>query len=231
MMIPAELQRLILMIAMAATGYLLILAWNNDYGDAAKNVSVTSAPDAGVAPSLGVTESVTPGLPALDGGVGSGTQVTDVPSSDLVAPISGSAVAAPVATPDSGDSAAAGSRLVKVFTDNLELWIDLRGGDIVRARLPQYPVSLDEGAESFVLLDRSGGRTYIAQSGLIGPTGLDSGGERPLFASSANNYDFRGKDGTVTLEATHKGVQVKNCLLYTSPSPRDATLSRMPSSA
>ena len=26
-------------------------------------------------------------------------------------------------------------------------------------------------------------------------------------------------------------VQFKNCLLYTSPSPRDATLSRMPSSA
>ena len=26
-------------------------------------------------------------------------------------------------------------------------------------------------------------------------------------------------------------TQMKNCLLYTSPSPRDATLSRMPSSA
>ena len=26
-------------------------------------------------------------------------------------------------------------------------------------------------------------------------------------------------------------VQFNNCLLYTSPSPRDATLSRMPSSA
>ena len=28
-----------------------------------------------------------------------------------------------------------------------------------------------------------------------------------------------------------KGRRGKNCLLYTSPSPRDATLSRMPSSA
>ena len=27
------------------------------------------------------------------------------------------------------------------------------------------------------------------------------------------------------------GLQLMNCLLYTSPSPRDATLSRMPSSA
>ena len=28
-----------------------------------------------------------------------------------------------------------------------------------------------------------------------------------------------------------KNSMIKNCLLYTSPSPRDATLSRMPSSA
>ena len=27
------------------------------------------------------------------------------------------------------------------------------------------------------------------------------------------------------------GINIKSCLLYTSPSPRDATLSRMPSSA
>ena len=32
-------------------------------------------------------------------------------------------------------------------------------------------------------------------------------------------------------EALIKSIPIKNCLLYTSPSPRDATLSRMPSSA
>ena len=32
-------------------------------------------------------------------------------------------------------------------------------------------------------------------------------------------------------EAVEKGAEVGTCLLYTSPSPRDATLSRMPSSA
>ena len=35
------------------------------------------------------------------------------------------------------------------------------------------------------------------------------------------------KKGTVLVE----GVNVNNCLLYTSPSPRDAHESRMPSSA
>ena len=34
-----------------------------------------------------------------------------------------------------------------------------------------------------------------------------------------------------TLDSNHGDDIVNNCLLYTSPSPRDATLSRMPSSA
>ena len=39
-------------------------------------------------------------------------------------------------------------------------------------------------------------------------------------------------DGTVHLTALYRNQHlIRNCLLYTSPSPRDATLSRMPSSA
>ena len=34
-----------------------------------------------------------------------------------------------------------------------------------------------------------------------------------------------------SLELAPNGCQISGCLLYTSPSPRDATLSRMPSSA
>ena len=45
---------------------------------------------------------------------------------------------------------------------------------------------------------------------------------------------FRGKIELSNIEAPHRYVingEGKGCLLYTSPSPRDATLSRMPSSA
>ena len=38
-------------------------------------------------------------------------------------------------------------------------------------------------------------------------------------------------DGQVYLDGANLNAQVGFCLLYTSPSPRDATLSRMPSSA
>ena len=34
-----------------------------------------------------------------------------------------------------------------------------------------------------------------------------------------------------TIESINKACEYISCLLYTSPSPRDATLSRMPSSA
>ena len=50
-------------------------------------------------------------------------------------------------------------------------------------------------------------------------------------------YDIRGIVGQNINENTAYtigrtfGQTVKSCLLYTSPSPRDATLSRMPSSA
>ena len=47
-----------------------------------------------------------------------------------------------------------------------------------------------------------------------------------------NAVDYKGPEGTEgeLRLTTARGSDV-NCLLYTSPSPRDATLSRMPSSA
>ena len=45
------------------------------------------------------------------------------------------------------------------------------------------------------------------------------------ISSLLNKKEQNDKDGTVI------NINSKTCLLYTSPSPRDATLSRMPSSA
>ena len=73
-------------------------------------------------------------------------------------------------------------------------------------------------------------------TGLIGPNGA---GKTTLFNVIAGLY--KPTDGRVLLAGTditglaphelfHKGV-LRTCLLYTSPSPRDGLLSRMPSSA
>ena len=49
------------------------------------------------------------------------------------------------------------------------------------------------------------------------------------FGSIEDSYEHLKKDVQVWDVAAERQVEI--CLLYTSPSPRDATLSRMPSSA
>ena len=58
-------------------------------------------------------------------------------------------------------------------------------------------------------------------------TAANTGGMAPTVTASI------GGDGaeTVSQERTQEKTVTETCLLYTSPSPRDATLSRMPSSA
>ena len=46
------------------------------------------------------------------------------------------------------------------------------------------------------------------------------------FSNGKSELRIEGKEAFM-----HQAGRAKNCLLYTSPSPRDATLSRMPSSA
>ena len=50
-----------------------------------------------------------------------------------------------------------------------------------------------------------------------------------------DGFEADSNIGCIVLTGSKKafaaGADIKDCLLYTSPSPRDATLSRMPSSA
>ncbi|MDD3516839.1 MAG: membrane protein insertase YidC [Chromatiales bacterium] len=66
---------------------------------------------------------------------------------------------------------------VRVVTDVLDLEIDTRGGSIVRADLPTYPVSLEEPDRPMRLLDEQV-RQFVAQSGLIHDRVADVDAER-----------------------------------------------------
>ena len=70
----------------------------------------------------------------------------------------------------------------------------------------------------------------IKLSGVPQPTVTWHHDGEPVRADYAREIEADGSLAIPSTELKHSGVY-KACLLYTSPSPRDATLSRMPSSA
>ncbi|MFT6790847.1 MAG: YidC/Oxa1 family membrane protein insertase [Cellvibrionaceae bacterium] len=92
-------------------------------------------------------------------------------------------------------------QLITVTTDTLDLVIDRQGGDIVSAVLPKHKVKLG-GEQGIILLERTATATYIAQSGLVGLNGTDSGQSRPLFQSSQNRYQLQDGDEQLVVDLT-----------------------------
>ncbi len=83
-------------------------------------------------------------------------------------------------------------RIVQVYTDVLQLAIDLNGGDIVELSLPKYLAHLDNPKGPFVLLEDNEALIYVAQSGLIGTDGIDNNG-RARFTASAPRFTLKGR--------------------------------------
>jgi len=188
-MLPTEVQRIVLLIGLAATAYLMILAWNQDYGQAADLAPYSAEPDLATLPSNAH------GLPELPSAAAPIT--SDVPDASLIGPAPSVAVtAAPIQQPD---SAPAEQRLIRVSTPMLHVWIDRLGGDIVRVALPQHLLSLDRPDLPFLLLNQDGG-VYVAQSGMIGTDGIDAAAERPLYRAAQTEYTLSVEDGTLSVE-------------------------------
>ena len=103
-------------------------------------------------------------------------------------------------------------RIITVHTDVLEVKIDLVGGDVVGAALKNYPKTLDDPSDPFVLLERNATRTYVAQSGLVGPDGIDQK-ERATYRAERNVYELSGNEPLeVTIEHVGRIVRFKSKL-------------------
>ncbi|MGE6529397.1 membrane protein insertase YidC [Pseudomonas sp. NPDC077382] len=160
-----DIKRSILLVALAVVAYLMVLQWNQDYGQ-------TAIPD-----ETRQEQS-------------SAAQLPTVPTSSAEVNAQGDIPA--VSTEPSANAVADGqasSQLIRVRTDVLDVAIDPRGGDIVDLRLPEFPRRQDRPDVPFQLFERSGERTYEAQSGLIGD-GPDKATGRPLYSSEQQQYQL-----------------------------------------
>ena len=166
-----DYQRIFILLGLAVTAYMLILAWNEDYGSqsaAEENTSIETT----------YTKSATQ-VPDL---------VADTESTvpDLIPETNEERFEEPVR---------AVNQTVNIITDVLEIELDLVGGDIVSVSLPGYPANLDTPDVPFGLVDPRNG--YEAQSGLIGPDGTDTSNNRPVYQVDKYNFEMASADELV----------------------------------
>ena len=92
----------------------------------------------------------------------------------------------------------------------LNVVVDLRGGDIVETSLIKYPARIEDPNTPLMLLERNEERTYVMQSGLVGPDGIDTNG-RAVFVAERPTYDATTSPTTIVLTAkdTPNGVSVE----------------------
>lgn len=202
-----DIKRIALLLGLFGMGYWIVLTWEKDYGDASQTTQTATPPGTPSTTPSGAP-STTVGsegsLGALDLVAPPGNQAgSDVPDVVLDAP-AGQALATP--------SAASTSDWVSVETPLYRLWIDLHGGDIVRADLKQFPISLNQPDLPIALLDLNQRRTYIAQSGLRSEQGPDSSSSRPLYRSAQRDWVMAEDEAAfevALLWSSKDGVQVQ----------------------
>ncbi|MCG6541461.1 membrane protein insertase YidC [Pseudomonas sp. KSR10] len=179
-----DIKRSILLVALAVVAYLMVLQWNQDYGQAALPAETSQEQ-----PSLAQLPDTPPATRAEDA-------QQDIPS------VGGEQSASTLP-----ETQASSTQLIRVRTDVLDVAIDPRGGDIVDLRLPEFPRRQDRPDVPFQLFERSAERTYEAQSGLIGD-GPDKASGRPLYSSEQQQYQLgEGQDQLVVdLKYSEDGV-------------------------
>ena len=182
-----DIPRILLLGAMAVIGYLLILEWS-DFKDAQKPAPIVQTQ----ALNATTTTSNDNSVPTLT------NTNSDVPTINTT-------TVTPNSTGSSTEAAA-----ISVETDVFKTTISLQGGDITSVALKQHKTSLDNPTP-LQLLDQNNYFTYIAQSGLIGANGTDTGSDRPAFNSAQTNYQLSDGQDELTVDLslpTENGVTI-----------------------
>ncbi|HMD27228.1 MAG TPA: membrane protein insertase YidC [Steroidobacteraceae bacterium] len=185
--------RLVLWGVLAALLFLNYQTWVHDY-ETASQAAQSAATQSSGAPANALGESVpqattlpAPNAGAPTNGTVSGAAAGTSPAGTAPA-ISPSATATPgTAAPATAD--AAPSAPIRVTTDVLDIEINLKGGELDRADLLQYPLRKDTPNIPVRLLSYEPSPTlYLLQSGLTGPAGEATPTHLAIWSSSEKKY-------------------------------------------
>lgn len=173
--------RVMLWAALAATLFLNYEAWMQDYpASAAGTPGVSSTAAGGNAPSSNLGDSV--------------PQAAVPPAAAPAAARPESAAAPPVgAHPADAQAPNAGADQpprppVHVVTDVLDIAISLKGGELERADLLQYPLHKDTPNVPVRLLSDDSGDSYLLQTGLTGAAGEAAPTHLATWTSAESSY-------------------------------------------
>ena len=205
-----DIQRYLLIAAAAALSFMLLTEWT-----AFKDQRLADERDlrSGVVSASGSLADNTE-LPAA----------TDAPAVPISVPDTGDdlpAVELPEASsPGDVDAGSSADNAIRITTEVLDVVIDLTGGDIIETSLTKFPEKIDDPDTPLLLLEQNTNRTYIMQSGLVGPDGIDTP-SRARYSAEQRHFRVAGSaPTTVTLVAldTPEGVRVEKQFTLTGDS-------------
>jgi YidC/Oxa1 family membrane protein insertase len=200
--------RTFLWVGLALILFVNYQTWVSDYAprDAAAAAAAQQVAEAEKAnnpltanvPQATTTTAPTPQAPAAN---------TDVPAVTAAAPAAGATAAAP-------------ATFITVRTDVLDVDINLRGGELTRADLLQYPVVKGRPEVVRLMRQQGPGNQYLLQTGLAGAGGGEPEEFPTHLATFASDYTaFRLEDGIDELRVPLKwtspaGVSVMKTLIF-----------------
>ncbi|PJM89960.1 membrane protein insertase YidC [Achromobacter ruhlandii] len=130
------------------------------------------------------------------------------PSVPNAPPTTAAAAAAPSAVPGAAAPVPTRSEEVVVTTDVLRLTFDTLGAQLVRAELLKYPAT-GQPDKPTVLLDRTAGLNYVAQTGVVGAAnGQNFPTHQTPFRVVSTDRQLTGDNLVVAFEAESGGVKV-----------------------
>ena len=186
-----DFRRGVIFSGLAIVSYLLVLAWNEDYGQSSEQIAAQQQ-DRVQNPSLAFEENT------ADSSI---QEEFTTPENSNTQSIS--------QEPSTNEAPAA---LISVTTDVLDVQIDPVGGNIVSALLPEYKLSLGSDL-SLPLLEKNQRRYYVVESGLFGRNGFDSSknGPKPVYQSASTVYRLAEGENSLSVDLSYQdktGVKV-----------------------